>query len=282
MQLSDRAKGYALGLTGVMLLTPDTLLLKAINAEPALIIAARSLLWGSLAGLLCAALPSLRRGFRWKPGVLYAVLFAGGLMCYPLSVKYTYGTNALVMLAVTPLLGAIGAHFFLREAVHPLTWAAAVIVAAGAGLIFSDAFTGTHFAGNAWGLATALVLAASSVLIRRYGNIPVMMSLTLGGMISAVPWMLAADWHWVGARDAMLIGANGLMIVPYAMIMFAAKRLQPPVIGLIFLLETVFGSLWLWLVISETPPLTTLLAGTLIVTVLAVHGVASMRWVRAG
>ena len=50
-----------------------------------------------------------------------------------------------------------------------------------------------------------------------------------------------------------------------------------PEIGLMTLLETVLGPLWVWLAVGEEPSRAAVLCGVLIVAVLAVHSALALR-----
>ena len=255
-----------------MLLSPDTLLIKEINADPALIIASRSLFWSIAAAVLFATVLRPKRPLRRKPMLLCTVFFAVALASYPLSVSYTWGTNSLVLLATIPLLGAVAASLLLRESIHPVTWIAAVVVAVGVAMVFSTSLSDVFFTGNAFGLATAMVLTANAVLIRHYGEtISIAGGLMIAGAVSFIPWSLAADLSQLGTRNALLLLANGLLCIPYLMIMLSAKYLSPPSIGFIFSLETIIGSALLWMIFKEVPPAVTLIAGALIISTMFAH-----------
>jgi drug/metabolite transporter (DMT)-like permease len=60
------------------------------------------------------------------------------------------------------------------------------------------------------------------------------------------------------------------------MITIGPRYLPAPEISLILLTETILGPIWVWLVLSEVPQATTLLAGLLIVTTLALHTLMSL------
>ena len=48
-------------------------------------------------------------------------------------------------------------------------------------------------------------------------------------------------------------------------------------VNLFFLLETIFGPLWVWFVIKEQPSLETVIGGVVIVVTIAVHSILALR-----
>ena len=96
-------------------MSPDALLLRLLaenGADDAAVVSGRAA-WAALAtGMLCAFFPRTRREWRWRPILIYALFFASGLSCFPLSIQRTYTANTLILLATTPLLAAAGGADF--------------------------------------------------------------------------------------------------------------------------------------------------------------------------
>ena len=74
----------------------------------------------------------------------------------------------------------------------------------------------------------------------------------------------------------------GLFVLPisFALITIGPRYLPSPEVGLLMLLETVLGTLWVWLVLSEEPPLLTVIGGVVVLATLAGHSAYQLRWSR--
>lgn len=279
--MSAHGRGLALGVTGILILSPDALLLRLLSqggAEESAVVSGRAV-WTSLAALLmCLMFPRARRNFRWRPILLYGLFFAGGMTFFPLSIQRTYAANTLVLLATTPMLAAVGARIFLGERVAPQTWAAAVAAGIGAAFLLAGGMGGNG-AGGSWlgdvfGLLTAACLAGGAIAIRGSGETAMVPGIFLGALLTAVFWAGWADWEsvWdVGGMALLFVDGAIVVALALALIAAAARRLSPPETGLIFLLETGLGPLWVWLVLGERPPQSSLLSGVFIALVLIAH-----------
>ncbi len=62
-----------------------------------------------------------------------------------------------------------------------------------------------------------------------------------------------------------------------ALITLGPRYISAPEVGLLFLLETAFGPLWVWLVLSETPSALSLLGGFIVVASLMIHALWGLR-----
>lgn len=274
---AEREQGLLFGVIGIVILSPDSLILRLIDCDTAALIALRCIFIALAAGVCVLVSPVLRQGFAWRPTLLYAVAFAGGLVLFPLAIEHTHVANVLVILAVAPLLAAVGSRIFLGEKTATATWVAAAVVSLGVALIFSADFGG-GLLGNLFALGTAFELAAGSIIIRRWRQTGFAPAVVLGGALGALAFVGFADWATVDAWDFSLTALNGtfIMTVSFMLIIAASKRLPPAEVNLLFLLETVLGPLWVWLALGEAPPLTTFAAAGLIIPALATHAV----WMR--
>ncbi|NJN06071.1 MAG: EamA family transporter, partial [Rhodobacteraceae bacterium] len=83
----------------------------------------------------------------------------------------------------------------------------------------------------------------------------------------------------VTARDLALLLVLGLVIMPvsFGLITAGPRYLPAAEVGLLMLLETVLGPLWVWLVIGETPASGTFLGGAIVLTTLVVHSLVGLR-----
>ena len=271
------ATGLWLGLVGVAVLSPDALILRLFEGNTAALVAGRAFALSVFAAILVALFPILRRGFQWRPGLLYATCYGVGLASFPVSVLHTHVANTVVILAVAPLLAAIGAKWFLGETVAKRTWLAATICAAGLFAVFAPQLTAGGGLGDALALVTAFSLAAGAITIRRYSNVNLFPGFILAGLGVAVVYAPFADFN-ISAGDYALLAGNGtLTMTAFLFIMAASRRLSPPEVNLLFLLETLLAPLWVWMALGEQPPLITVAAGVLIAATIGWHSAAALR-----
>lgn len=271
--MRDHGKGLILGATGILLISPDALLLRLADCDDNAVVAIRSACMAFFLSLAVLALPSLRRGFRWQPVLLYGLFSVLALACFPLSIKNTHVANTLVIMAAAPILAAIGAYIFLREKTAGATWTAAAVIFIGIGILFSGTLESGGFAGDIMALLVAAGLAGGALIIRRHRQTPVYAGLIISTIITAAIFSTIADWQTVDGNDIqLLIFDGGLVAGAFSLVIAAARHMPPAEVNLLFLLETLLAPLWVWLVIGEQPPAVTLAAGSLIIAVLAVHG----------
>ena len=282
MLQSGHLKGVLLTTTGILILSPDALLLRLIGAD----------IWTLLfwRGLLCAIgmvgitlFLDRPHGLRrlvaiGRPELLVIVVNVCMHVLFVFAILNTTVANVLVIMSISPLLGATLSRFALGEPVAKRTWYTTVAVFIGLALIFSQSLGGGTLVGDLSAFAVAIFLASNFVLLRCYRKV---------SMIPAVAWSMAvtAAIAWFLAMPTSLDGAAwvyvlllGLVILPVssAMITLGPRYLPAPEVGLIMLLETLLGPLWVWLVIREVPSIETLIGGAMILAALTWMSIAAI------
>ena len=71
---------------------------------------------------------------------------------------------------------------------------------------------------------------------------------------------------------------GGLIIaIPFVLVTIAPRFIPAAVVNLFFLLETIIGPIWGWLIIKEQPSLETLQGGLIIVLTIAIHSYLKLK-----
>ena len=280
---SQYARGLALTFVGVLIVTPDTLLVRLVDTDPWTLVFWRGV--GIAAGLtllVCAVegREGVRNIFRFGPRrLLGAALLVVVGNCFVWALALTTAANVLVVLAGSPLAAALIGRLFLGEPVPRRTWAAAVAVAGSVALIFADDLESGRFAGNLCAAAAAVALAAYFVLlrsIRAASTLPVPIWGNLAAALLAFP--LASPFSVPETGIVWMVLLAGLVLpVGVALISTGPRYIPAAEVGLLLLLETLLGPLWVWLGTGEAPTPAVLAAGAVIVVALAMNSVVGLR-----
>ena len=65
--------------------------------------------------------------------------------------------------------------------------------------------------------------------------------------------------------------------IPFVLITLAPRYITAPEVNLFFLLETILGPIWVWLIIKEQPSVETIIGGIIIITTIAIHSILSLK-----
>lgn len=262
--------GVALTLAGVIVVSPDSLLIRLINTDVWTIVFFRGLL-GSI-GLITISVfmekPTGLNGFKrvGPAGLTLALSYVGCTLCFVYAVTHTTVANALVIMSISPVLGALMSRIVLGEAVAGRTWLGAVAILAGLIVIFREGLGGGGITGDLAALGAAFLLATKFVIVRRAKEISMVPAIAIGSLMAgliAAPMALPINLTSEGYAYALLLG---VVLVPLGTTMttLGPRYLLVPESGLIMLLEVLLAPLWVWLVIREAPSTQAMVGGALI------------------
>ncbi|MEA3363589.1 MAG: DMT family transporter, partial [Thermodesulfobacteriota bacterium] len=284
MRISDHLKGILLTFTAVLILSPDALLVRLIQADIWTLLFWRCLLTGIMMSLFLAI--RYRRQFFHsfyaigRTGLVSTLMIVVGSLLFVGSLKQTAAANALVILAAAPVFSSLLSWLILREKISLRTKLAIFTSFGGIMLIFSGSLQHGLLLGDLMALGATAMWGANPVIIRKVKNVNMIPANVLGNLfVAPIVYFFGAQPLLVTLADAGFLLLLGLVVLPisFAMITLAPRYLQAPEISLILLIETVLGPIWVWLALGEAPYARTLIAGFLILGTLLIHTLLSLR-----
>ena len=65
--------------------------------------------------------------------------------------------------------------------------------------------------------------------------------------------------------------------IPFVLVTIAPRFITAAEVNLFFLLQTIIGPIWVWLIIKEQPTTETILGGIVIIVTIAVHSFLKLK-----
>ena len=282
MTLTNHQKGILLAFIGVMLLTPDSLLIRLITVDTWSLLFYRSLIPG-LFLLLCVIVYTRKNFFKFffnagKFGLLNSVFITASNIFFIIALQNTNVANALVMVSLVPLIAAIISFIFLKEKLDIITNTAILLCLIAVIFIFYDSIGSGRILGDIFGVLTAVAVAGSLVTIRSAPTKNFIPSYVMGKLGTALFASLLVTSFVIGSLDLSYIF---LMIFTvgfsFIFITFAPRFISASEVGLFFLLETALGPIWVWWFISEVPSFNTIVGAIFIVFIIFLHSVYMLK-----
>jgi len=282
-KLSNQQKGSLLAFIAVFLITPDSLLIRLSNIET----------WGMLfyrgaipfVVVLIGTLLFYKKNFIKAllgvgyPGIFYIFSFAICNITFLISIQNTNVANTLVMIALAPMLSAILGAIFLKETPDKKTWIAIIVTFVSCIYIFYDSLKLGNFYGDFFGFVTAFGLACNANLARYAKNRDLVPSAVVGKLCVAIfAFIFVENFELIG-NDIFYVPLMCIMCVaiPFVLVTIAPRFITAAEVNLFFLLETILGPIWVWLVIKEQPSLETILGGSVIILTIAIHSFLALK-----
>ena len=281
--LTDQQKGSLMAFVAVMFITPDSLFIRLSSVETWSLVFYRGAIpfFTVFLGMLIIYKFNFFRmlftsGYH---GVIYIATFSITNIAFVVSIQNTNVANTLVMIAMAPMLSAILGAIFLKEMPDNKTWTAIAITFFAAVYIFYDSLQLGNILGDLLGLVCALGLAVGAVTIRSAKNKNLVPAAVVGKFVVAIFAMFFIETYVLLESDLLIIPLMCVMCVaiPFVLVTIAPRYIPAEEVNLFFLLETIIGPIWVWIVINEQPSLETIQGGLIIILTIAIHSFLKLK-----
>ena len=268
MQKTPGRFGTLLALAGILILTPDTLVIRLSELERWSLMGWRGILMGVMSFAIWWALftrqpwRDLRSIVSW-PGLCVVVTFSMNSVTFTLGIVETSASVVLTAVATMPVFAAILSAFLLQERQGWMGWAAIFTAMAGVAIVVFDGGNavgqpaGSVQLGAFYGVLTAVGLAVTFTFARKYPWLAILPAAALGAFISGVIGIVLADPAQIFDVPLWTVLLMGLVILPvsFTCLNLAPRYTSAAIVSLVMLLEMVIGPFWVWLGIGERPSL---------------------------
>ncbi len=281
--LTDQQKGSLLAFVAVMFITPDSLFIRLSNVDTWGLVFYRGIIpfMTVLLGMLIIYKLNFFKilftsGYH---GIFYVITFSVTNITFVVSIQNTNVANTLVMIATAPMLSAILGAIFLKEPPDKKTWISIIITFLAIIYIFYDSLKLGNFYGDVLGFVTAIGLAVGAVIIRSAKTKNLVPAAVVGKLFVATFALLFIESFVLVGKDLLIVPLMCILCVaiPFVLVTIAPRFIPAAEVNLFFLLETIIGPIWVWLIIKEQPSLETLQGGLIIITTIAIHSYLKLK-----
>ena len=281
--LTDQQKGSLMAFVAVMFITPDSLFIRLSNVDTWGLVFYRGIIPFAtvfLGMLLIYKLNFFKILFSsGHHGIIYIATFSLTNITFVVSIQNTNVANTLVMIATAPMLSAILGAIFLKEPPDKKTWVSIIITFLAVLYIFFDSIKLGNFFGDILGFITAVGLAVGAVTIRSAKSKNLVPAAVIGKLFVATFALFFIESFLLVERDLYIVPLMCILCVaiPFVLVTIAPRFIPAAEVNLFFLLETIIGPIWVWLIIKEQPSIETLQGGLIIITTIAIHSFLKLR-----
>ena len=281
--LTDQQKGSLLAFIAVIFITPDSLFIRLSNIDTWGLVFYRGIIpfiTVFLGMLLIYKLNFFKILFSsGYHGLIYIGTFSITNITFVVSIQNTNVANTLVMIATAPVLSAILGAIFLKEPPDKKTWISIIITFLAIIYIFFDSIKLGNFYGDILGFITAIGLAVGAVTIRSAKSKNLVPAAVVGKLLVATFALFFIESFALSENDQIIVPLMCILCVaiPFVLVTIAPRFIPAAEVNLFFLLETIIGPIWVWLIIKEQPSIETLQGGVVIIATIAVHSFLKLR-----
>ena len=281
--MNDQQKGSLLAFVAVILITPDSLFIRLSNVDTWGLVFYRGII--PFFAVFVTMLIIYKLNFfkilfsNSYHGLIYIVTFSITNITFVVSIQNTNVANTLVMIATAPMLSAILGAVVLKEIPDKKTWTSIIITFLAIIYIFADSLKLGNFFGDVLGFVTAIGLAVGAVIIRSAKSKNLVPSAVIGKLFVAIFALFFIESFTLENKDLIIVPLMCILCVaiPFVLVTIAPRFIPAEEVNLFFLLETIIGPIWVWLIIKEQPSIETLQGGFVIITTIAIHSFLKLK-----
>jgi drug/metabolite transporter (DMT)-like permease len=271
--MTNHLKGILMSFFGVVILSPDSVLIRLVDADSWTVLFYRGLFMAI--GVLILLLITYRsntfiefkrvgRGGLWI-GWLHGIMTG----TFVFAIMHTSIANTLVIISTGPIWIAVVAWMTLREKASLVTWMAMIVVFIGIYIVMSANFGGQNIVGDFFALITAVLMGFTFTLVRKYKDINMVPTMSIGGIVAAIIACIFAPTLAIKPEAIIYVIAMGaILAISFSLITIAPRYMPAAEVGMIMPLETVLGTLIAWIVIKEAPSSNAIIGGSIVVATL--------------
>ena len=145
--------------------------------------------------------------------------------------------------------------------------------------IFYDSLQIGNIYGDLLGFVAALGLAIGAVTIRSAKKKNLVPAAVVGKMLVGIFAMFFIETYVLIDSDLIIVPLMCIICVaiPFVLVTIAPRFIPAEEVNLFFLLETIIGPFWVWMVIKEQPSVETIQGGVVIILTLAIHSFIKLK-----
>lgn len=281
--LTDQQKGSLLAFVAVLFITPDSLFIRLSSIDTWGLVFYRGIIPFLVVFFVMLIIYRLKffklLSTSGIHGFIYIITFSITNIAFVVSIQNTNVANTLVMVATAPMISAILGSIFLKEPPDKKTLISILITFFAVIYIFFDSLRVGNFFGDILGFITAIGLAVGAVTIRSAKTKNLVPAAVVGKLLVAIFASFFIQSYTLVDRDLLIVPIMCILCVaiPFVLVTIAPRFIPAAEVNLFFLLETIIGPIWVWLIIKEQPTIETLQGGGIIIITLAIHSFLKLR-----
>ena len=197
----------------------------------------------------------------------------GGFFLSLSFIAYTFGitstsvANVVFIISTQTMFLAIFGYFFLKEKISLLGFISIVFAMAGISIMVGDSITTGSLFGNLVSLAIPINFSILVIIIRKNPQLDMVPAIFYAGIFAVIYGLILSESLIFTSHDikmGFLLGVPQLAL-GFICITIGSKTTKAITVGILMLSETLCAPLWVWIFLSEIPPMSVFIGGSVII-----------------
>ena len=202
------------------------------------------------------------------PGILGGFVMSFSFVAFIVSMNNTTVANVVFIISTQTMFLAIFGFFYLKEKVSLIGSSSIFLAMSGIFIMVGDSISTGSLFGNLVALVIPINFAIYVMIIRKNSNLDMVPAMLYSGIFSLIYGAILSNSFEFTSHDlfmGFLLGVPQLAL-GFICITIGSRTTASATVGLLMLMETLCGPLWVWLLLNEIPPLSVFIGGAVIIS----------------
>ena len=202
------------------------------------------------------------------PGILGGFVMSFSFVAFIIAMNSTTVANVVFIISTQTMFLAIFGFFYLKEKVSLIGSSSIFLAMSGILIMVGDSISTGSLFGNLVALVIPINFAIYVMIIRKNSNLDMVPAMLYSGIFSLIYGAILSKSFEFSSHDlfmGFLLGVPQLAL-GFICITIGSRTTASATVGLLMLMETLCGPLWVWLFLSEIPPISVFIGGAVIIS----------------
>ena len=202
------------------------------------------------------------------PGILGGFVMSFSFVAFIIAMNNTTVANVVFIISTQTMFLAIFGFFYLKEKVSLIGSSSIFLAMSGILIMVGDSISTGSLFGNLVALVIPINFAIYVMIIRKNSNLDMVPAMLYSGIFSLIYGAILSKSFEFSSHDlfmGFLLGVPQLAL-GFICITIGSRTTASATVGLLMLMETLCGPLWVWLFLNEIPPISVFIGGLVIIS----------------
>ncbi|MDC1318202.1 DMT family transporter [Candidatus Thioglobus sp.] len=274
--MNNHLKGLLIAFFGVLMLTPDPVLVRLADADTFTILFWRGIFYAL--GVLAILFATYRKNtFKelkniGRPGIWIGILSGIGGVTFIAAIQYTSIAKVLVIISTAPMVVAIISWVIINEKPKLYTWISMLIIVTGIYIVMKGDTGTLNVMGSSLAVISIIAGGYSFALTRKYSNVNMVPAMIVNALVVSGVGLAFSSSFYLPFDSLIYVIAGGILLaIAFSLITLAPRFIPASEVAMFMPLGTIFGIISAWLLINEQPSSSSILGGSIVVITLFFH-----------
>ena len=209
------------------------------------------------------------------PGILGGFVMSFSFVAFIIAMNNTTVANVVFIISTQTMFLAIFGFFYLKEKVSLIGSSSIFLAMSGILIMVGDSISTGSLFGNLVALVIPINFAIYVMIIRKNSNLDMVPAMLYSGIFSLIYGAILSKSFEFTSHDlfmGFLLGVPQLAL-GFICITIGSRTTASATVGLLMLMETLCGPLWVWLFLNEIPPISVFIGGLVIISAIILKSI---------